>query len=223
MASTRDELFAAIGSGDVRTVASLLDAEPALASARDEKGVTALMRARYRFDRALTHAILAAGPELDVFEAASFGDIDRLTVLLHTDPALIAERSPDGFAALHLSAFFGKPDAARLLLAEGADVDVRGNGWMTGTPLHSAASGNHTDVALVLLEAGADPDARQSGGWTPLHSAAHNGNASFVDVLLRHTADPTAIDDDGRSVLDLAEESADADTIARLRAELPSA
>jgi ankyrin repeat protein len=216
MAST-DALFAAIEAGDAEAVAAIVTEDPSLARARDAEGVSALMRSRYRFDRALVAAVMTAHPELDVFEAAALGDLDRLAALLDADPSLATTYSTDGFSPLHLSAFFGQSDATRLLLERGAEVDARGRGWMTGTPLHSAASGDHAAVALVLVEAGADTNARQSGGWTPLHSAAHNGNAELVALFLAHGADPTATNDEGTSVLAMAEEAADDDSIARIR------
>jgi ankyrin repeat protein len=219
VASTRERLFAAIEAGDVETTRALVAADPSLASARDDEGVSGLMRARYRSDRALTEAILAAEPELDVFEASAFGDLDRLTALLAegTDPNAF---SADGFTALHFASFFGKPEAARLLLDRGAEVDARGRGWMTGTPLHSAASGRHVDVVETLLAAGADPNARQSGGWTPLHAGAHNGDVAAVALMITAGADLRAVNDDGGSALSLAQESGDAATIAAIRTAL---
>lgn len=219
MARTREELFAAIEAGDVDAARALVTADPSLASARDDDGVSALMRARYRSDRGLIEAILAAGPELDAFEAAALGDLDRLAVLLAGGADADAVTA-DGFTALHFAAFFGKPEAARLLLDRGADVDARGRGWMTGTPLHSAASGRHVDVVEILLAAGADPNARQSGGWTPLHSGAHNGDVATVVLMITAGADLEAVNDDGASVLALARESGDAATLAVIRAGL---
>jgi ankyrin repeat protein len=131
--------------------------------------------------------------------------------------------SADGFAPLHLAAFFGKPEAATLLLARGAQVDARGRGWMTGTPLHSAVSNRHVDLVEILLAAGADPNARQSGGWTPLHGASHNGDVASVALLLTAGADPAAVNDDGASVLSLAEEQGDAATIDAVRLALDQA
>jgi len=218
MASASEDLFAAIDAGDVDRVRATLDADPSLAMARDHEGLSALLRARYRRDRALVEAVKARVASLDAFEAATFGDLDRLAVLLADDPDLTGRRSGDGFTALHLAAFFRQDDAVRLLLARGADPDARGTGWMTGTPLNAAASARQATVVALLLEAGADPDAVQRGGWTPLHSAAHNGDARTVELLLSHGADPSAVDDDGRSVGDMAGESGDAATIAAVAA-----
>jgi ankyrin repeat protein len=220
MASTSEELFAAIDDGDVARVTALLDGDPSLATARDPQGVSALMRARYRFDRGLVEAVQSRVGQMDLFEAASAGDLDRLTELLAVDPASIEQRSGDGFTALHLAAFFGRDEVARLLVSRGADVDARGRGWMTGTPLHSAAAGRHAGVLDVLLEAGADPNARQSGGWTPLHAAARNGDVASVRLLLAAGADPAAANDDGMDVLESAGMSGDAATAEAISAAL---
>ena len=134
MASTSEELFAAIGAGDVVLVQAMLEDDPSLATARDAEGVSALMRARYGFDRGLIEALQSRVAQMDLFEAASAGDLDRLVELLAYDPASVDARSADGFTALHFAAFFGRPEAARLLVNHAADVDARGTGWMTGHP-----------------------------------------------------------------------------------------
>jgi ankyrin repeat protein len=216
MARTPNELFAAIDAGGPELLRAILERDPSLAMARDANGVSALMRARYRLDRDLVDAVRSRVDTLDVFEAAALGDVDRLVALLDVDESLVAARSSDGFTPLHLAAFFGGVDAAKLLLARGADVDAAGTGWMTGTALHSAASARRVDVGLILLGAGADPNRRQTGGFTPLHAAAANGDVAFVRALLSHGAEPGARTDDGRSTATFAQERGDAETIAAL-------
>jgi len=223
MASTWGDLFAAIEAGDVGGVEAILDGDPATASARDASGVSALMRALYRFDPGLVEAVRARAGALDVFEAATLGEVGRLREILDGDLSAATAYSGDGFTALHFAAFFGQPEAAGLLLERGAEVDAFGRGWMTGTALHSAASRLQSDVVRILLEAGADPDVRQSAGWTPLHAAAMNGDLASVELLLAAGADPAAENDEGRSVSDLAEESGDDATIGRIRSALQAA
>jgi len=223
MANTSDELFEAIEAGDVGRVDAMLDADPPLASSRDASGVSALMRAQYRFDKALTEVVKRRLDVLDVFEAAAFGDVDRLTELLEAEPSLVNDYSGDGFTALHFAAFFGRHEAAALLIDRGAEVDAFGRGWMTGTPVHSAVSRKHADVFRILLDAGANPNARQSAGWTPLHAAAMNGDLTSVELLLAAGADPNATNEEGRSVTDLANESGDDATADRIRSALQAA
>ena len=223
MASTPDELFEAIEAGDVAGVDAMLDAAPPLASSRDASGVSALMRALYRFDKPLIEAVRRRVDTLDVFEAAAFGDVDRLTELLSDEPSLVDSYSGDGFTALHFAAFFGRYEAAALLVERGAEVDALGRGWMTGTALHSAVSRLQSDVVRILLDAGANPNVRQSAGWTPLHAAAMNGDLASVELLLASGADATAANEEGRSVADLAHESGDEATAGRIRSALQAA
>lgn len=217
MASTMDVLFAAIAEGDVDRVHALLEAEPALADARDHDGVSALMRARYRLDPDMVEAIRARAADLDVFEAATFGDLARLDVLLEEHPAAARSRSADGFTPLHLAAFFGQTDAVRLLLARGAEPDVRGQGWMTGTALSAAAAGGHTAIVLLLLEVGVDPNVQQAQGFTPLHAAAQNADLEAVRALLDAGADPAIVTEEGVTAAELAEQAGDLVTVETLR------
>jgi uncharacterized protein len=223
VASTSDELFEAIEAGDVGRVDAMLDADRSLASSRDASGVSALMRAVYRFDKALTDAVKKRVDSLDLFESSAFGDLDRLTELLTDEPSLVTSYSGDGFTALHFAAFFGRYEAAALLIDRGAEVDAFGRGWMTGTAMHSAVSRLHADVVRILLDAGANPNVRQSAGWTPLHAAAMNGDLTSVELLLASGADPTATNEEGRSVIDLADESGDDATADRIRAAVQAA
>jgi ankyrin repeat protein len=223
MASTPEELFEAIEAGDVGRVDAMLDADPPLAIARDASGVSALMRALYRFDKGPIEAVKRRVDALDIFEAAAFGDLDRLVELLGDEPSLATSYSGDGFTPLHFAAFFGRQEAAALLIERGAEVDAFGRGWMTGTALHSAVSRLQSDVVRILLDAGANPNARQSAGWTPLHAAAMNGDLTSVELLLASGADPTATSEEGRSVIDLANQSGDEATAGRIRSVLQAA
>ena len=217
MASTAEDLFRLIEERDVDGVRALLAEQPWLAAERDDEGVSPLLRARYQMDRGLVQAVRAHVERLNVFEAATFGDLDRLSELLTQDETAVDAMSGDGFTPLHLAAFFGQTDAVRLLLASGAPCDAAGTGWMTGTPLHAAAAGSHTAVVRLLLDAGADPNLRQRQGWTPLHSAANNEDLESAEALLAAGADVAATNDDGDTALLLAERSGDLVTAQVLR------
>src|SRR4051812_39672901 len=98
------------------------------------------MLARYRGDLAEVERLRAAGAELDVHEAAAGGDVPRLMALLRDDAALVAAWSPDGAQPLHFAAFFGHPEACRLLLEHGAAPDVHARGFNAVAPINAAAA-----------------------------------------------------------------------------------
>ena len=200
----RAEVFSAIEAGDRRRVDELLTADPGLAGARDERGVSAVLTARYRGQVDIEARILAESPTLDVFDAAGLGDVGRLSELLDLDPDLVAAVSPDGFTPLHLAAFFGHTHAAEVLLGRGADAEAQASNGSGLRPLNSAAAGGHATIAHLLLDRGADVEVRQAGGYTPLHSAASNGDLAMSRLLLDRGADPHARTDEGTTPLDLA-------------------
>lgn len=207
----------ALLDGDLQPLVDLLGEQPALAGARDADGVSLALQARYRGRLDAVDAVLAAGPPIDVFDAAGLGRTERLRALLDEDPSLATAVSGDGFTALHLAAFFGHADAARLLLDAGADPAAVAANPMAVQPLHSAVAGRHGDVAEMLLERGAPAGARQHGGFTPLHAAAQHGDDRLVDRLLAAGADPSAATDDGRTAADVAEAAGHPGVAARLR------
>ena len=145
------------------------------------------MQALYRGDDE-TARRLAETAELDVFEAASLGDVARLGELLGEDPALAQTRSDDDFTALHYAAFFDGPDAARRLLEHGADVNAFADNELGVHPLNSAAAAGRRDVAAILLEHGADPNAQTGRGFTPLDAARENGDDDLAELLRSHGA-----------------------------------
>jgi ankyrin repeat protein len=192
------ELFDAIRGGDVAAVRALVAADASLAAARDENGLSAVLTALYHRQPEAAAALLAAGPELDVCEAAATGRLDVLRTHLAADPDALAARSPEGFTALHLAAFLGGGEAVRLLLAAGAPANADAENPARVRPLHSATAARDHDAVRALLDAGADPDARQQGGFTPLLAAAHADDPELVRLLLAHGADATLAADDGR-------------------------
>ena len=210
-------IFDAIRSGDVERVRALVAADRRLASARDDDGVSALLQARYHGRLDLVEALREAGTELDVFETAALGDTKRLRELLDADPELVGAWSSDGFTPLHLAAFFGHEEGARLLLERGADPAAVARNAMAVEPLHSAAAARQVGIAQALLEAGADPNARQQGGFVPLHAAGQNGDVELTRLLLEHGADPAARTDDGRTAADFAADSGHVELAESLR------
>jgi ankyrin repeat protein len=175
----------------------LLRERPELASATDEHGVSALLLACYHRRPEAKAALIAAGAPVGTLEAAALGEVERLA------GADLSERAGDGFTPLHLAAFFGGPEAVRVILAAGAAPDADAVNTFKVRPIHSAAAVRDRASVRLLLEAGADPNVRQQGGYTPLHTAAHGEDLELIQLLLAHDADRALADDEGKIPRDM--------------------
>jgi ankyrin repeat protein len=151
-----------------------------------------LLPALYRGDRDRVDELLAAKPELDVFEAAAVGRTERLRELLDEDASRANAFGDDGFHPLGLACFFGHLEAARLLLDRGADVNVLSTNENVQTAaIHAAAAaaGDETkryELVKLVLEHGADPNLPQGGGFRAIDAARQNGDARIEELLLEH-------------------------------------
>jgi ankyrin repeat protein len=116
------EIFDAVRAGDTGRLQALLRANPGLANVRNERGHTPVLIAQYRDKPEAVALLLAAEPELDIFDAASVGRTQRVAEWLERDPGLLDAKSTMGFSPLGLAAFFGHQDTVKLLLARGADA-----------------------------------------------------------------------------------------------------
>jgi ankyrin repeat protein len=216
-----NDFFAAIEQGDVDALERIIGDDPSVLEARNPEGLSPIMVAAYYVRRAALERLLRASPTLDLWEASIVGAAGRVQEVLTADPSLVEARSPDGFTALHLAAFFGHPATARLLLQAGAKVSARTTNALDNQPLHAAAAGSEPKARLacleLLLDAGAGPNEPQSGGFTPLMSAAQNGDERAVNLLLARGADPTVTDDQARSAADHAAASGHEKLAGRLR------
>lgn len=183
---------------------------------------TPILTAVYRGRTEELAALLAQRPALTLFEAAAIGDVEAIWTALGAEPAALAGRSPDGWPALHLAAYFGRAEAVDALVAAGADVRALSDNEERNTALHAALAGRRVPrIVVVLLGRGADVNARAGGGYTPLHIEAFHGDVSFIEVLLGHGADAGARADDGRTALAIAEGKGHAQAARRLRGEMP--
>jgi ankyrin repeat protein len=204
------QFFEAIRQGDQTAVDKALAAKPALLRARDKLGRSPIMAAAYDGQLRLAERLaarVAAGPGgLSLFEAASVGDVETVRRLVERSRTAAEDRTDDGYTALHLAAWFGRLEVARVLLEHGADPNAVALNESRGTPLHSAVASRHRDVASLLLALGASANVVQHGGWTPLHAAAGHGDDAIASLLLLRGADPTRASDDGRTAIDMATE-----------------
>lgn len=184
-----DALIDAVKAGDLDAVNQFLLEDPALAGARLVSGESPVMAALYRGHLAVADALVDAGAEIDVFAAAATG---RMTDLRRAvaDGSTLNAHAYDGWTPLHLAAFFGRLDAARLLLDAGAEIQAVSRNSLGNTPLHAATAGKHAAVALLLIARGASGQAVDAGGYTPCQIATQNGLTDVVAVLAPRSSDP---------------------------------
>jgi ankyrin repeat protein len=154
-------------------------------------------------DRAAVKALLKAHPRLSA-------DAVQTEPLLDTG---IGHWLYVGDTALHAAAAAHRVEIAKLLLADGADVNAAKN-HRRSQPLHYAADGYlgnprwdpQRQVAMIrlLLDSGADLHAQDKNGATPLHRAVRTRCAAAVACLLEAGADATIHNKPGSTPFHLA-------------------
>lgn len=121
-----------------------------------------------------------------------------------------------GGTPFYLAAMAADTDLMRLLLANGADPNVRTKNG--STPLLVASGLAHQDnesripqsafveATKMLLDLGADVKANTTdGGFTPIHAAAWQGFEDVIKLLVEHGADVNVKNSRGETPLDITE------------------
>ena len=104
----------------------------------------------------------------------------------------------------------GHTDTVRVLLANGADVDIDG---ISGTALMTACRKGHTEIVRVLLEYDADNYIQNEHVWIALTYASMDNRTETVRVLLEHGVDPNFPCDNGDTSLMWASMEGHTDTV----------
>ena len=200
------ELFEAIKAGKVDEVNRLVRENPGLLRAPDANGASPLLVAIYYQKPDIAKTLADAAGSIDIFEAAALGRVDRIKQLLRENPDLASSYSPDGFPVVGLASFFGHLDAARTLIAAGANIHAAATNALKVQAIHAAVASRNIEIVRAVLEAGADPNAAQQQGFRPIHEAGNNGNRELAELLMRYGADPSLKNDDGKTAISLARE-----------------
>ena len=163
-----------------------------------------------------------SAPDIDINSAAVTGDIE--TVKQHLAAGADVNGWPDegGQAPpLYWAAIEGHKEIVELLIANGADVNLR-SGMVVKTkdgsdgeqmaqklandrtPLDMAIRREHTEIAELLIAKVTDVNAKSNRGYTPLHEASKNEKTEILELLIAKGADVNAKDADGKTPLDRA-------------------
>ncbi|KXH54852.1 pfs domain-containing protein [Colletotrichum salicis] len=96
---------------------------------------------------------------------------------------------------LHLATRHQLEKAARYLIRNGADLEVRD--YRGSTPLLEACWQENVEIVDLLLASPWELGLKDNEGMTPLHAAAFAGDGAMVWDLREKGADPSMLNDDG--------------------------
>jgi ankyrin repeat protein len=199
----RDSVFDAARAGDIEAVRRAF-ASGFNPATPDHDGRTIFQIAKERRHQAIEMLArdvqggrIRSGAEAEAVQgiasAAQSGDVEALRQRLDARPDLINALAGRGFpkaTALHLAALRNQHEAARLLIARGADLDAR-EFPDNAVPLHFAAMYGDLEMIRLLVEAGADVDGKGDDpevgilGWATCFRQVREDVAEY---LLSHGA-----------------------------------
>lgn len=130
--------------------------------------------------------------------AAVRGDLAGITAELDAHSPIDAQDGL-GRSALIWAILGQRPDAARLLIERGANVDQAT--YASDTPLMLAAAFGLEAVSALLLERGANVTDATPEGVTVLMRATESSHIGVLESVLAHHPSIEARDDNGRSAL----------------------
>jgi ankyrin repeat protein len=112
------------------------------------------------------------------------------------NPSLINKRDESGYAPIHCASNCGKADTVKVLIAAGADVNLRTSDKTGSTPLHCAASCAREcceEIIALLVKSGARLETRDNMGGTPLAASAVVGDLCGTMCLVKYGANVNAV------------------------------
>ena len=113
-----------------------------------------------------------------------------MKLLLDTYHGYVDVRNKNEGTPLHVAASQAQPEAAKILIQHGTQVNARQKNG--ATPLHFAAlkgrKPGHVETARMLLEHGADVNAETDSGITPLSMTMSRQNTEMISLLRQHGA-----------------------------------
>jgi uncharacterized protein len=163
-AGVKPDIYEAASIGRTELVAGFLNEDASLIDSYSPEGFTALGL------------------------AAHFGHVETLELLIARGGDVNAvSKHAMKVTPIHSALFGRRLEAAKVLLAAGADLTIKrgGSGWPRAgwTALHYAAGFGFVELAEAFIERGADLKARDDEGRTPLQVAVEAGHLEVAELL----------------------------------------
>lgn len=105
-------------------------------------------------------------------------------------------------SSLHQASITGNIDIVKLLIENGAKIDLKDNKGMRA--IHYAALHGRQDIICLLMRCCSSCNEQAFNGDTPLHLAVQSGHADIVFQFIHYNADITLTNTQYKSSLDLA-------------------
>ena len=115
-------------------------------------------------------------------EAVRKNRIDEVRRLIKTGVDVNARDALGDNTGLHWAAIQGHAEMARLLIDNGADLDIANSAGET--PLHWAAKEGQKEVLVIMIVHGANVNARTKSAWTPVRWAEAHGYKEIANILM---------------------------------------
>ena len=113
--------------------------------------------------------------------------------------AEVNARNEDHWTPLHFAAKHNNIDIVKLLLDNGAKINVKTS--YGHTPLQLTTD---TKIAKILIQSGANIESKDNHGWTFLHHTSIFNNVEMAKLLIDNSANLEALDNNGHSPLIVA-------------------
>lgn len=149
-----------------------------------------------------------------LFGAIKFNKTNEIASLIKRMPAIVNARLADNRTPLMWAAFFGQTAIVEMLLAAGADSNLKDGSGNTG--LMIAIIEGHSELAEKLIDADANLDLQNNNGDSALIIAARLGYADLVKELLSASANIQLRNHNGKSALDSAKDKGNAEIVQLL-------
>ncbi|XP_071844268.1 uncharacterized protein [Apostichopus japonicus] len=149
-----------------------------------------------------------------VLQAVRDGNTEKLKHALTKKGTSPSKANKEGQTALHVAASYGEFSSLEIMLALGANIQLRDNEGMTA--LHLACKGGHLDSVTRLVQAGTALDVKDNNGKTVLHHSATGGHVDCTVLLMQAKATNDIRDENQKTPLLCAAEEGHAEVCKEL-------